>query len=47
MEVKLGTHIYFSVSMTTIHKKTASGTFSYNYFFTSHKLANHAMQGRV
>ena len=38
MEVKLGTHVHLSVSMTTINKKISSGTFSYNYFFTSQTL---------
>ena len=32
---ELGTHVYFSVSMTIMNKKMASGTFPYNYFFTS------------
>ena len=41
-EVKLGTHVYFSVSMTTMKNWIASGTFQYNYFFTSQtcKLCN-------
>ena len=32
MEVKLGTHVYLSVSMTTIDKKIASGTFPITTF---------------
>ena len=35
MEMKLCAYVYFIVSMTTVNKKIPSGTFPYNYFFTS------------
>ena len=35
MELKLGTHVCLSVSITGTEQKIASGTFSCNYFFTS------------
>ena len=38
MEVKLGMHVYFSVSMTTMNKKIALGTFPSSLL----KLANHS-----
>ena len=41
MELKLGTHVYLSISMTTIDKKIASGTFSSSLL----KLAHHTMRG--
>ena len=44
MEVKLGTHVYLSVSMTTMNKKWPLALFPIT---TSSllKLANHAMHG--
>ena len=44
MDVKLGMHMYFSVSMTTINKKWPQALFP---IITSSllKLANHAMHG--
>ena len=44
MELKLGTHVYFSVSMTTTDKKLPQALFPIT---TSSllKLANHAMHG--
>ena len=44
MEVKLGTHVYFRVSMTTVNKKCPQALFPIT---TSSllKLANYAMHG--
>ena len=44
MEVKLGTHVYFSVSMTTMNKKWPTALFPLT---TSSllKLAHHTMHG--
>ena len=38
MEVKLGTHVYLSVSMTTIDKKLPQALFSCNHFSNLHTI---------
>ena len=44
MELKLGMHVYYTVSMTTMNKKLPQALFPYNYFFTS-QIAHHTMHG--